>query len=84
MRRRGSAEKGVRLVSGIMLVRIQSSALFVPMLQQFASGHSEGPVPGSVPGWDTENMPCGCGGCMTAFEAVGRGSIPRWGIFNAR
>ena len=28
--RRGSIEKGVRLVSGIMLVRIQSSALFVP------------------------------------------------------
>ena len=30
--RRGSIEKGVRLVSGIMLVRNQSSALFVPMV----------------------------------------------------
>lgn len=26
-------------------------------------------------------MPCGCGGRIAAFEAVGRGSIPRWGIF---
>ena len=30
--RRGSTEKGVRLVSGSMLVRIQSSALIVPMV----------------------------------------------------
>jgi hypothetical protein len=29
MRRRGSIKKGVRLVSGIILVRIQSLALFV-------------------------------------------------------
>ena len=26
-----------------------------------------------------DEMPRECGGCMTAFEAVGRGSIPRWG-----
>ena len=57
-RRRGSTEKGIRLVSGIMLVRIQSSALFDL----------------------NANMLCGCGGRITAFEAVGRGSIPRWGI----
>ncbi len=30
--RRGSTEKGVRLVNGSILVRIQSSALIVPMV----------------------------------------------------
>src|SRR5690606_25922068 len=42
-------------------------------------GPSEGPGPGSSPGRDTHILPCGCGGCMTVFEAVGRGSIPRRG-----
>ena len=78
--RRGSTEKGVRLVSGTMLVRIQSSALFVPMLSRNCIGLSEGPDPGSILDQDNGNMPCGCGGRMAAFEAVGRGSIPRWGI----
>ena len=44
-------------------------------------GPSEGPGPGSSPGRDTDCMPCECGGRMTAFEAVGRGSIPRRGTF---
>ena len=35
-------------------------------------GLSEGPGPGSIPGRDIEVMPCGCGGCMAAFEAVGQ------------
>jgi hypothetical protein len=75
----GSIKKGVRLVSGSMLVRIQSSAL-CPRPDGVADciGPSEGPGPGSSPGRDTDK-PCGCGGRMTVFEAVGRGSIPRWG-----
>ena len=36
-----------------------------------------GPIPLEHP--EIKFSPCGCAGRITAFEAVGRGSIPRWG-----
>ena len=83
--RRGSIQNGVRpavfvFFSGIISMRNQSSALFVPMVSRIALDSPQRPGPGSIPGRDTDCTPCGCGGRMTAFEAVGRGSIPRRGI----
>lgn len=82
--RRGSTEKGVRLAVFFLWGKHAGAnpvvgSLICPDGVADCIGLSEGPGPGSSPGRDTHNLPCECGGCMTVFEAVGRGSIPRRG-----
>ena len=70
--RRGSTEKGTRLVNGFMLVRIQSSALECEKCPDGVAdsiGPSEGPGPGSIPGRDTDNMARGCAGSHDSFRS---------------
>ena len=84
-------QKSAGLVNRSMLVRIQSSALFCP------DGVEElhWTLRRSRPWFESRSgylldVPCGCVGCMIAFEAVGRGSNPRrgtqclWSVMEAR